>query len=241
MQSFGVESRFDRRTTLPFPSRSVVSGVVCAAMGIDRDEDREFLEKFAKLEVDVLELPRKTKAEKNLTTYDLCDYHTIGGGYEGTKDEILFTPRTSDGSKLKHPVQSYRYYLTDARFGVLISGDDDEIKKYEVALKDPVWGVWFGRKCCVPASPIAQGVFDDLDKAVAILCERVGCEKPRRVVRDAYSYDEEDALSYMDVPQTFARSRRWTGDEFRTRRIVVEDWDCFLERKKRKGTRNADI
>ena len=91
----------------------------------------------------------------------------------------------------------------------------------------------------MPASPIAQGVFDSFDKAVETLCKRAGCDKPRRVVRDAKSYNEDGALSYMDVPCSFAQSRRGTGDQFQLRRIVVESWEDFLNNLEKSD--NADI
>lgn len=38
--SFGGECKFDRRETLSFPSRSAVTGLVAAALGVARDDRR---------------------------------------------------------------------------------------------------------------------------------------------------------------------------------------------------------
>ncbi|MDD3585950.1 MAG: type I-E CRISPR-associated protein Cas5/CasD [Thermoguttaceae bacterium] len=225
MQSYGVESRYDRRTTLPFPTRSAVTGILCAALGIERD-DRDFLAKMAELTIETLELPRLVSSKKNekkkeMIVSRLIDYHTIGGGYEknvpAQKSNI---PRKADG-KPGDTVQSYREYLLDARFGILISGNDILIEQCQDALDNPKWGVWFGRKCCVPASPINQGIFTQREEAVKKLCSLAGCDKPLRVVRDASLYADGEETS-MDIPVTFERSRRGTGDEYRPRRIVIE-------------------
>ncbi|MDO5566399.1 MAG: CRISPR-associated protein Cas5, partial [Planctomycetia bacterium] len=57
MQSYGVESKFDRRTSLAWPSRSAVTGIVGAALGIDRG-DRAFLASFANLAMETFVLKR---------------------------------------------------------------------------------------------------------------------------------------------------------------------------------------
>ena len=225
MQSYGVESRYDCRTTLPFPTRSAVTGILCAALGIERD-DRDFLATMANLTVETLELPRwltneKTKKRKEIPSSRLVDYHTVGGGYDkDVPSQKPHIPRKADG-KPGGTVQSYREYLLDARFGILVSGDDDLVERCHKALENPKWGVWFGRKCCVPASPIDQGIFTERSQAVEKLCSLAGCNKPQRVVRDAASYADGEETR-MDIPVTFERSRRGTGDEYRPRRIIID-------------------
>jgi CRISPR system Cascade subunit CasD len=67
-------------------------------------------------------------------------------------------PRSADGKTLNNPVVTHRQFLLDARFGVLLSGDDVEVlTRAAEAVRNPVWGVWFGRKCCVPARPLFAG------------------------------------------------------------------------------------
>ena len=51
-------------------------------------------------------------------------------------------------------MQTYRHYLLDARFGVLIEGPAALLEEIAAALRNPKWGVWLGRKCCLPASPV---------------------------------------------------------------------------------------
>lgn len=222
MQSYGVESRYDRRTTLSYPSRSAITGILCAAMGINRD-DRVFLKKMADMTIETITLPRVvSNSDKNnvlsLKVSRFIDYHTVGAGYDqkSHKDHI---PRKSDG-KSSSNVQSYREYLTDSRFGVLFSGDDALVERCHTALLDPVWGVWFGRKTCIPASPLDQGIFDNQEEAIKKLCELAGCEKPARFIRDATFEEGEETI--MDIPLTFNRSERGLGEQFAPRNIVTE-------------------
>ncbi|MDO5581635.1 MAG: type I-E CRISPR-associated protein Cas5/CasD [Planctomycetia bacterium] len=217
MQSYGVESRFDRRASLPWPSRSAVTGILCAAMGIDR-ADRTFLANMAKLDLETFVLKRDNK--RSLSR--MIDFHTVGGGYDN-KSETIHIPRTAD-EKGRRTVVSYREFLLDARFGVLVSGDNDLIGKFHAALKNPVWGIWFGRKCCVPASPIAQGIYVSKNDAVQILCKRAGCQSPQLRIRETDSYSE-GSDSFNDVPVTFERHCRGMGEEFSSRRIIVEYLD----------------
>lgn len=45
LQSWGHDSRFGKRATLPFPSRSVIMGMLCCAMG-KGGAQRQWLEKM---------------------------------------------------------------------------------------------------------------------------------------------------------------------------------------------------
>ena len=53
-----------------------------------------------------------------------------------------------------------RQYLLDARFGVILAGDRLVLERAAAALEDPVWGVWFGRKSCIPAEPVFADLFE---------------------------------------------------------------------------------
>ncbi len=238
--AFGFESRHDRRGTAPFPTRSAVTGILCAASGVERG-DEAFLAKMAALEMVALELPRVVEKWKGgkfgktrLSASNLLDYHTVGGGRDKSDErEKMQIPRTADG-KVGGTALSYREYLTDVKFGVIVGGDAATLETLAAKLVDPVWGVWFGRKCCVPASPLMQGVYDDKASAARRLfdlCEiaelpknetddEAKNERYYRLIRDAKPGDEESQVVY-DVPVTFERSRRGLGEEFKRRRVVV--------------------
>ena len=230
MQSYGVESRFNRRTTLPYPTRSAVTGIFCAAMGIDRS-DSAFLQKMAVLDIETLVLKRFISEEEPLRVANLMDYHTVGARYENVSEERQSGRlRRADGKSISKVEITYRDYLTDARFGVLVSGDDSLVERIDSALRNPVWGVWFGRKCCVPASPVAQGIYEERSAAIERLCSLAGCDRPERVIRDAKPGDEDVAV-YRDMPVTFNRLSRGSGEEFGIRRIVVSEWDSDADQE----------
>ncbi len=58
LQSWGYDSRYGRRDTLSFPTKSGVLGMICAALGAD-GEQKELLVILAELDFQVLAFPRK--------------------------------------------------------------------------------------------------------------------------------------------------------------------------------------
>lgn len=195
MVSFGVDSKFDRRDTLTFPSRSVVTGLVAAAMGIRRD-DRAGLAELADLDVvSVVFLNSPGRIEE--------DYHTVGGGYD--RSRTGFIPAKADG-KPRGTVQTWRYFLSDGRSAAVVSGDPALIDRVAAALRDPVLGGWIGRKCCIPATPVFQGVFPSEEAALGklrALTEKRGGPGSLQIFRECALTDPEAAL-YPDVPLDFA-------------------------------------
>jgi CRISPR system Cascade subunit CasD len=216
MQAWGHASRFNRRTTLPYPTRSGVTGMLCAALGIDR-ADRDALARFAGLEMEIVALSRGVVvrgpgAKSTGRPSRWSDYHTVGGGYD-LKTHRQFMARKANEAA-PDTVVTYREYLADARFGVLIAGEAWLLESCERALRDPVWGIWLGRKCCVPASLVCQGIFADRDAAINRLKELSGGRLIRRVAEVRRFDDGTDTL--MDVPVSFV------DREFRPRRVLNE-------------------
>ena len=132
MQSWGVQSRFSVRDTGLEPSKSGVLGLVCAAMGIDRNDD-ETLAPLAAFRMGV-----RVDREGNLSR----DYHTA-----------LKVLKAGGGIKETEP--STRYYLADAAFLVGLEGEGLALlEKIQAALKNPVWPLFLGRKAFVPSLPV---------------------------------------------------------------------------------------
>ena len=145
LQSWGHASRFERRTTALHPTRSGVLGLLAAAMGIDkyRADEPARIARFRPLRVSTLALPRRDPRGKEWPIRRLEDYHTVTG-----------IRRASGKVDDEATVQTYRHYLMDARFGVLLEGPRELLEEMAVALRDPRWGVWLGRKSCLPATPV---------------------------------------------------------------------------------------
>lgn len=73
------------------------------------------------------------------------DYHTV----RGTR---LATGKESGGTVL-----TSRHYWESTRFVVALESEDTGfLCSVYYALKHPVWGGWFGRKCCIPAAPLVR-------------------------------------------------------------------------------------
>ncbi len=165
MQSWGHSSRFERRTTALHPTRSAVMGIIAAALGIDKHgpEEAAQLAPFSALRATVITLPRRSRREGDLPMQRLEDYHTVTG-----------IRRASGKVDADATVQTYRHYLLDARFGVLLEGSAALLNEIAAALRNPKWGVWLGRKCCLPASPLLVAVKPDQSQAWSELLRRAG-------------------------------------------------------------------
>ena len=209
LQSWGYQSKFDRRTTLSYPTRSGVVGMLSAAMGIQRD-GREELEELATLGIQVVVYRQEGR---------LTDFHTVGGGWSKKENPGNIVLRAS--GKPGDTVVTYREYLESARFGVVLSAEADLIGRAADALKHPVWGVWLGRKACIPASSVFQGVFDSYESTLDALARVAVAEGrahvPDRAIRVVQEVDrfEDGTDTLMDVPLDFAERR------FAPRRVCV--------------------
>jgi CRISPR system Cascade subunit CasD len=199
MQSWGFQSRFDRRTTLGYPTKSGVVGVLCAAMGVPRD-DRGTIRQLAGLDMHVLVL----SAAQRMT-----DFHTVGGGYDPIVDRQS-VPARVDGKALG-TVVTYREYLLDGKFAVLLHGDTTLLERCESALEDPKWGIWLGRKSCIPAAPICHGLFSTKEGARKHLEELFNNPAVREISEVAQFDEGTDTLS--DLPVDFSTR------EFSIRRV----------------------
>lgn len=201
LQSWGYQSRFDRRTTLSYPTRSGILGLICAAMGSGR-ADANALDELRELRMTTLTLQQETA---------LVDFHTVGGGYDDKREKLNIP---CSPSRKPHRVVTHREYLQHSRFGVVVAGPRSMLQGIADALADPKWGLWLGRKACIPASPVCQGVFDSYEQAVSLLEQRAGAAASR-VVREVDQFAEgTDTL--MDRPLNFQTR------EFAPRRVRVE-------------------
>jgi CRISPR system Cascade subunit CasD len=143
-----------------------VFGILAAASGIDKFEPGEsaWLEKHRDLRMTVVVLPRKAGGAV-IMPQRLQDYHTAQG------------IRHASGKVDKDAtVETHRQYLLDARFGVLLEGEGEVLVELEKALRNPTWGVWLGRKCCIPASPLLPSSVAERDLVWRQLLLRAGFE-----------------------------------------------------------------
>jgi CRISPR system Cascade subunit CasD len=199
LQSWGVSSKFQRRATESYPTKSGVLGLVAAAMGIDKhaDDEAEQLKPLAACKFSVFSLQRTAK---NHPVLQMEDYHTVGGGFDKDNPaERLHISRKASGGP-STTVVTRRFYLEQARFVALLEGDHEILDKAAKALEDPKWGVWFGRKCCLPSSPLLPTLSDSSEQAISKLLERLGnCS----IAEGRNEDDSEGAWRLADQPVSF--------------------------------------
>jgi len=207
MQSWGIQSDFTDRDTGLEPSKSGVLGLVCAAMGIDRENDATLAE------LAVLKMGVRIDRRGWVKT----DYHTAG------KSGFL----RSDGNiERKDLIPSRRKYLSDALFLVgLESADLKLLERIHAALKNPVWPLFLGRKAFVPGEPVwlEDGLKPGLELEQALttyryLSERAAPERLRLVLEDL-----NGATVRSDQPLSFGARR------FAQRRLRVGFMDVKPE------------
>lgn len=218
LQSWGASGMFEERTTLDHPTRSGVLGMLAAACGIDKHDElreREWLEQMSSLGFKSFGFKVGSR---------LRDYHTVGGGYnKDNPRERPMIPSTSEG-KPKGTSLTKRYYLIDTIFGVILSGDEGILTTLSQALDNPVWGVWFGRKCCIPTEPINAGIHASEADALAALQQRYRRSRPQEAeiettsqVVTTFETSSSDAHELLrDVPVSYSKREyqgRWIKTE----------------------------
>ena len=212
LQSWGFASQFQRRTTGLHPTKSGVFGLICAAMGIGKGTaaERELLQ--TTMTMTSIAIPRGLNP-----VHRLEDFHTVGGGYD-KKTQPQSIPRKASCGPCDYPSVTRRQYLADAIFGVILTGDRALLERVATALCDPVWGVWLGRKSCIPAAPVVRGVFSDLEKAQRELIGEVPLEQFTRVEEVTGFAAGTD--SYNDQPVSFGQTDSSSeGRAFSVRRV----------------------
>ena len=212
MQSWGFASRFQRRTTGLHPTKSGIIGLISAAMGLAKgsDEERDMLPELAKLKMSSIVIPRDVEGPTSpLPVLRLEDYHTV-----------LDTRRAS-GKMNDDAVITRRQYLLEARFGVVLAGDRFVLERIAAALEDPVWGVWFGRKSCIPAETVYRGRFETEAQAQNVLIGNRSIEEFTTVSEASDFADGTDSIS--DQPVSFGDGASSGPDkrQFAVRRIKL--------------------
>jgi CRISPR system Cascade subunit CasD len=223
LQSWGFDSQYNRRNTALMPTKSGIAGMCCAALGYPRGSEREseFLDSFAALRMTAIAIPRSgVKAE--VPVRRLQDFHTVGGGYDPNNpmERGHITVIAKDGSPRAEKGQSlavltHRQYLMDASFGVVLEGASSILEQIAAALENPVWGIWLGRKTCIPSAPVMAGLKKDKDVALQLLIGDTPIEYFTRQVDVEHFAEGRDSLA--DIPVSFATESR----QFMPRRVKV--------------------
>jgi len=206
MQSWGTRSRFDERDTDLLPSKSGVIGLLCAAMGIDREEQKTVLQ--------LADLLMGVRVDQpGVLRYD----------YQTAQNVVA-----ADESKVHPTTVSRRYYLADAVFLVGLEGEDWRLlERAHQALKNPVWPLFLGRKGYVPSPGVylKDGLRDEPLRE-ALKYRYLGREWPKdeggkdleRLPVMLENRDASEGSLRMDQPLGSFAERRFGA------RFVIPDW-----------------
>ncbi len=225
LQSWGADSKFGRRDTLPFPTRSGVLGLLLCALGAS-GEQKEFLSEMAPLSQTVISCVRTFKRangelKKRVREPLLMDFHMVGSGYDDKNLwEKFHIPKTSDGKAAVGGGTkiTYRYYLQDAVFAVILEIPDTHGEAFSMALKNPVYNIFLGRKNCIPTDFVFQGLFDTNDAAEQMaftLMQEKNLIEDFRVLEGEH---DGDVMTLNDVPIQLGPVKK-----YRDRRVTVVD------------------
>jgi CRISPR system Cascade subunit CasD len=182
LQSWGVSSRFVRRTTEPQPTKSGVIGLLAAALGRRRTDSIE----------DLLGLAFGVRLDQ-----------------PGHLHRDFQIARSLNGNAAM-PL-SERFYLADAVFLAAIEGDDDLIQNLDDALRHPYFPLYLGRRSCPPAGPVTLGARPlglhevlraEPWQAALRIRRRAPRQVPVEVLVDAQPTDRDTFIS-QDVPVSF--------------------------------------
>lgn len=146
MQSWGGDSRFNTRTTERLPTKSALVGLLAAAHGRPRGSDVN----------DLVALSMVSRVDQ--AGQMMRDYHTVGGGYP--KGARIKVAGGGERPEAQAALVSERYYLADAAFTVMLSGDTETVTSSGAALEHPRWAPALGRRSCPPAEPFILGVIE---------------------------------------------------------------------------------
>lgn len=195
LQSWGFDSQYNRRNTGLMPTRSAIAGMCCAAIGFPRGshEEENFLKSFGSIRMTTIAISRNVD-NNILPVRRLQDFHTVQN------------TRRASGEIDKDCVITHRQYLMDAAFGVLLEGNYVLLNKIAEALTDPKWGIYLGRKACIPSAPVLAGLKKNRTEALYLLIGENSLESFTHQVEVESFAEGRDTLP--DVPVSFKTARR---------------------------------
>jgi CRISPR system Cascade subunit CasD len=215
LQSWGVDSRYYSRDSMLFPSKSGILGLLFSGSGLFGSQ-KKILTQMAPLKQTVIASTFDGNLPKLLT-----DFHMVGSGYDSNNPwQKYMIPKTSEGKKAVGggAKLTYRNYIQDANFYVILEVPDDLCNIFVSGLITPVGDIFLGRKNCIPTDFIYRGVFDneyDAEKKGLEILEEKDLKISYKVL-DGNFYEEGDVLSLSDVPLSFGEKK-----EYISRRVTM--------------------
>lgn len=220
LQAWGHDSKFGRRDSLEFPTKSGVLGILSCAMGLGGPQ-HAWLAAWADLDMQVVGYVRSDHKGQALPRLPLLrDFQMVGSGYDDQDPwQSLLIPKTRLGKKAVGggSKMTYRYYVQDMAYAVAMQAPTEQVHAVELALQSPVWDLYLGRKNCAPTEFIFQGVFSSSDAALAA-GDALAADKDRRCsLRVLQGAHDGEVLMLNDVPLQFGEHKL-----YRDRQVTVQ-------------------
>jgi len=199
--------------------------MILAAMGAS-GEQRDLLKRFEGLPQTVYSFlgTKEENGQKRKKQREplLCDFQMIGSGYDEENPwENLMIPKTPAGTRAVGggTKLTYRYYLQDAFFAVILELPSDLASSVADWLQHPVFDIYLGRKDCVPADFVFRGSYMSFDEAIEVM-NNIANEKhlkvDLKVIDGEHPEENGDVLTLNDVPIQFGTSKK-----YRDRRVTI--------------------
>lgn len=155
LMSFGGVKIDGTSPTLPFPTRSMLTGLFANALGYQHGDFGKIQRLQARLRL-ASRLDHPGEPLIDYQTVDLGDPDMIEGGW--TTDGV---PEYHGGGSATATHQRYVHYLADACVLSVVtlmpSADGPSIEQLAAALLRPARPLFLGRKCCLPSGQIYFG------------------------------------------------------------------------------------
>lgn len=208
MQSWGVDAKFNTRTSQDFPSKSAVLGIVLASMG-RIGEQREFLAAFDQLDMKVL-----AYSPSGCHAVQQTDFQVIGSG-QNEKDiwQSMFIPRRGNGSRPKMVRGNkiiHKKFIGDMCYGVSLEIPSDYEDEIITGLEYPVYSPYLGRKAYTPSDVIYRDVFETPEMALKHI-EDIAILKKAYLQFKVYQghINGGEVITINDQPTCFGSNRKY--------------------------------
>jgi CRISPR system Cascade subunit CasD len=214
LQSWGADSRFGRRGTFDFPTKSGVLGMLCCALGAG-GEQRELLAELAPLKQTILAYGKTVQqGDGHRRAIDrpslLMDFQMVGSGYDDSDPwQDLMIPKKSNGdaavgggSKI-----TYRHYLQDSVFAVVMEVPSRNAEMFALAFQNPCWDIYLGRKCCAPVDIVFRGLYNLEQEAFQNAGTIADDKHLAEVFRVVDGKREGEIIILNDVPVQFGEAK----------------------------------
>lgn len=148
LQSWGAQGAFNVRETKPEPTKSGVTGLLAAALGLPRGAALD----------ELLALRMGVRADVPGTL--LRDYHVVSDfrGRPLPQAGVSAKGVQRPTSPAKYTHVTTRYYLQDALFVAALEGPRDLLDRLDGAVRAPHFPLALGRRSCPPTQPLVLGV-----------------------------------------------------------------------------------